>query len=143
MSKIKNILLNKEAFMYIIFGVLTTAVDYIAAILCFHGAGFGEITSNNIAWILSVAFAYITNKLFVFESKSFQGRVLFKEIVSFLSARVITLIMADIIIWISARLNIDFLMAKIASSIVVIAANYIFSKLIIFKDNQKKTEVKK
>ena len=128
MNKIKNIFFNKEAFMYLIFGVLTTAVDYIVALLCFHGAGFGEITSNNIAWLVSVAFAYITNKLFVFESKSFQGRVLFKEIVSFLSARIITLIMADIII-----LNTDFLTAKIVSSVVVIVANYIFSKLIIFR----------
>lgn len=133
MNKIKNIFFNKEAFMYLIFGVLTTAVDYIVALLCFHGAGFGEITSNNIAWLVSVAFAYITNKLFVFESKSFQGRVLFKEIVSFLSARIITLIMADIIIWGASELNTDFLTAKIVSSVVVIVANYIFSKLIIFR----------
>ena len=133
MNKIKNIFFNKEAFMYLIFGVLTTAVDYIVALLCFHGAGFGEITSNNIAWLVLVAFAYITNKLFVFESKSFQGRVLFKEIVSFLSARIITLIMADIIIWGASELNTDFLTAKIVSSVVVIVANYIFSKLIIFR----------
>ncbi len=133
MNKIKNIFFNKEAFMYLIFGVLTTAVDYIVALLCFHGAGFGEITSNNIAWLVSVAFAYITNKLFVFESKSFQGRVLFKEIVSFLSARIITLIMADLIIWGASELNTDFLTAKIVSSVVVIVANYIFSKLIIFR----------
>ena len=133
MNKIKNIFFNKEAFMYLIFGVLTTAVDYIVALLCFRGAGFGEITSNNIAWLVSVAFAYITNKLFVFESKSFQGRVLFKEIVSFLSARIITLIMADIIIWGASELNTDFLTAKIVSSVVVIVANYIFSKLIIFR----------
>ncbi len=133
MNKIKNIFFNKEAFMYLIFGVLTTAIDYIVALLCFHGAGFGEITSNNIAWLVSVAFAYITNKLFVFESKSFQGRVLFKEIVSFLSARIITLIMADIIIWGASELNTDFLTAKIVSSVVVIVANYIFSKLIIFR----------
>lgn len=132
MNKIKKIFFNREAIMYLIFGVLTTVVDYIAALFCFHGIKLGEITSNNIAWLISVAFAYITNKLFVFESKSFQGRVLFKEIVSFLSARIITLIMADIIIWGASKLNIGFLSAKIASSVVVIAANYIFSKLIIF-----------
>jgi len=55
-----------------------------------------------------------------------------KEIVSFLSARIITLIMADIIIWGASELTIGFLAAKIASSVVVIAANYVFSKLIIF-----------
>ncbi len=132
MDKIKHIFFNKEAFMYLVFGVLTTVVDYIAALACFHGAKFSEITSNNIAWLISVAFAYITNKLFVFESKSFQAKILVKEIVSFLSARIITLIMADIIIWGASELTIGFLAAKIASSVVVIAANYVFSKLIIF-----------
>lgn len=135
MNKIKHIFFNKEAFMYLVFGVLTTVVDYIVALACFHGAEFSEITSNNIAWLISVAFAYITNKLFVFESNSFQGKVLVKEIVSFLSARIITLIMADIIIWGASELNIGFLTAKVASSVVVIVANYIFSKLIIFHKN--------
>lgn len=128
---------NKEMLMYLLFGVLTTAVDYIAALLCFEAAGIGEITSNNIAWVISVAFAYITNKLFVFESKSFQGKVLFKEIVSFLSARIITLIMADIIIWAATGLKISFLPAKIISSVFVVVANYIFSKLIIFRKNSQ------
>lgn len=123
--------------MYVVFGVLTTAVDYIAAVICYNAAGIGEIASNNIAWVVSVAFAYITNKLFVFESKSFQVKVLFKEVLSFLSARVITLIMADIIIWAATKLHIGFLPAKIISSVFVVAANYIFSKLIIFKKDSQ------
>ena len=78
-------------------------------------------------------FAFITNKLFVFDSKSFEWRVLLKELVSFVSARVITLLMADFIIWSAAMLGIGFLFAKIVSSVVVVVVNYIFSKLIIFK----------
>ena len=78
-------------------------------------------------------FAFITNKLFVFDSKSFEWRVLMKELVSFVSARVITLLMADFIIWSAAMLGIGFLFAKIVSSVVVVVVNYIFSKLIIFK----------
>lgn len=121
--------------MYVVFGVLTTAVDYFTAMICFQVGEISEITSNNIAWVISVIFAYITNKLFVFESKTFQIKVLLKEILSFLSARVITLIMADIIIWAATEFHISFLLAKIISSVVVVVANYIFSKLIIFKKN--------
>lgn len=138
MKRLKNIFFNKEAFMYVVFGVLTTAVDYLAAMICFKVWKIGEITSNNIAWVISVIFAYITNKLFVFESKTFQIKVLLKEILSFLSARVITLIMADIIIWAATKFHISFLLAKIISSVAVVVTNYIFSKLIIFKkDNQE------
>lgn len=59
--------------------------------------------------------------------------MLLKELVSFVSARVITLLMADFIIWSAAMLGIGFLFAKIVSSVVVVVVNYIFSKLIIFK----------
>ena len=59
--------------------------------------------------------------------------MLLKELVSFVSARVITLLMADFIIWSAAMLGIGFLLAKIISSVVVVVVNYIFSKLIIFK----------
>ena len=137
MNRIKKIFLNKEAFMYVLFGVLTTVVDYIAAVVCFKICKISEITSNNIAWVISVVFAYITNKLFVFESKSFQIKLLIKEILSFLSARVITLIMADIIIWAAVKCHIGFLAAKIISSVVVVITNYIFSKLIIFRKNNQ------
>ena len=56
--------------MYLIFGILTTLVDYIAAMCCFGLLDLGELTSNNIAWVVSVLFAFITNKLFVFDSTS-------------------------------------------------------------------------
>lgn len=134
MNNIKLLLSQgKEAMMYIMFGVLTTVVDYIVALGCFHFFDIGEIRSNNIAWVASVIFAYVTNKLFVFNSKSLEWNVLIKEIISFLSARVITLIMADIIIWIGAEVGIEFFVSKLISSVVVVIANYIFSKLIIFK----------
>ena len=133
MNKIKEIFgKSRETIMYLIFGILTTLVDYIAAMCCFGLLDLGELTSNNIAWVVSVLFAFITNKLFVFDSKSFEWRLL-KELVSFVSARVITLLMADFIIWSAAMLGIGFLFAKIVSSVVVVVVNYIFSKLIIFK----------
>ena len=141
MKTIKEIVLKyRETWSYLVFGVLTTVVDYIVALLCFEAIGWGELTSNNIAWAVSVAFAYITNKLFVFESKSFQWKVLVKEIGAFVSARVLTLIIADAIILGAKYLNIGFLIAKVISSVFVIIFNYIFSKLFIFKHKGKEKE---
>lgn len=141
MKTVKEMIIKyKETWSYLVFGVLTTVVDYIVAILCFEVIGLGELFSNNVAWAVSVAFAYITNKLFVFESKSFQWEILAKEIVAFVSARVVTLIIADVIILGAKYLNIEFLIAKIISSVFVIVFNYIFSKLFIFKSKGKEKE---
>lgn len=141
MKTIKALLLKyRETWSYLVFGVLTTVVDYVVAMLCFEAVGMGELTSNNIAWAVSVAFAYITNKLFVFESRVFQWKVLAREIVSFVSARVLTLLVADVIILGAKYLGISFLLGKIVSSVFVIVFNYIFSKLFIFRNKGKEKE---
>lgn len=79
----------KEIVLYLVFGVLTTVVNLVF----FHL--FNKITdvlvSNIIAWIAAVIFAYVTNKLFVFESKSWAPKVIGREIPSFAAARLITL----------------------------------------------------
>lgn len=125
--------IKKETFLYLVFGVLTTIVDYAVAMFLFHGLHTGELTANNVAWCASVLFAYLTNKLLVFEAKSFEFHVICKEILTFVSARVITLLMADVIIWGAAHIGISFLVSKLLSSILVVIANYIFSKFWIFK----------
>ncbi len=130
----------RETWSYLVFGVLTTLVDYVVAMLCFEAAGLGELTSNNIAWAVSVIFAYITNKLFVFASKSFEGKVIAKEIVSFVSARVVSLIVADIIILVAKKLGTGFFIGKVISSVFVIIFNYILSKMFIFKTKGKEKE---
>ena len=124
---------KKEGILYLIFGILTTAVDYMVAMCCFELLGMGELMANNIAWVVSVIFAYITNKIFVFQSKSMERKVLIREIFSFFSARVLTLLLADVIIFVAVRLHIGFFWAKIISSVFVVIANYILSKLYIFK----------
>lgn len=126
---------NRETISYTIFGVLTTIVDYAASYLLFYKIGLSEITSNNIAWVLAVLFAYITNKIFVFESKEVGIKVLFKEIISFAGARFVTLIITDIFLVIAKHIGMDFLIAKLAISVIVIILNYFFSKLFIFKKN--------
>ena len=124
----------KEIIMYGIMGVLTTIVNIIVFAICEKIIGINALVSNVIAWIGSVIFAYITNKLFVFESKSFKKEILIKEIISFTSARIFSLLLEEVIIYVMIDImNINSLIVKVFSNIVVIVVNYIFSKLVIFK----------
>ena len=127
----------KELIMYGIMGVLTTIINIIAFTICEKTFGIAALVSNVIAWVIAVIFAYITNKLLVFESKSFKKEVLIKEITSFTSARIFSLILEEIIIYVMIDLmNINSLIVKVFSNIVVIVINYIFSKLVIFKKKE-------
>ena len=135
MNKFIKKLLNKETIVYLVFGVLTTAVDYAAFAALHYGLNINEIVANTIAWALAVAFAYITNKLFVFESKSFDMKTLLKEIPSFVLARVLSLIVTNVFLVFAGYIGMNMLLAKALISVVVILLNYIFSKLFIFKKN--------
>jgi len=87
-----------------------------------------------ISWVLSVSFAYVTNKLFVFES---HGSIL-KEVVKFASSRLGTLAMEMILMYLLVTvLNFNDSICKISVQFVVIVANYILSKLLVFKEENK------
>ena len=88
MNNLIKKMLNRETLVYLVFGVLTTAVDYISFAVFYYVLDLNEVLSNTIAWAFAVAFAYITNKLFVFNSKSFELKLLIKEISSFVIARI-------------------------------------------------------
>ena len=133
MNKILCKLLNKETIIYIVFGVLTTAVDYISFTALNYGLHMNEIVGNTIAWAFAVAFAYITNKLFVFESKSFALKTLAKELPSFILARVLSLVVTNAFLIFAKYISMNMLLAKAIVSVAVIVINYVFSKLFIFK----------
>lgn len=138
----------KEVITYIIFGVLTTLVNF-ASFWLFNRI-LGErlyLVNNIIAWVIAVIFAYITNKLFVFESKSWRANTVFKEVAEFLGARIFSLIIEEGGLWLFVDiLNFDSfsfsvlgfeitgkLIAKVVLAVIVVILNYIFSKFIIFK----------
>ncbi len=127
--------LNKETISYTIFGVLTTVVDFVVFALLHYIFSINEIVANTIAWIFAVATAYITNKLFVFESKSFRFSVIKHELPSFILARVFSLIITDIFLAFASIIHLNALLAKLIISVVVIVSNYVFSKLFIFKNS--------
>ena len=125
----------KGVFWYLVFGVVTTVVNIAAYHLCYEVWGVPNVPSNIIAWVLSVAVAFVTNKLWVFDSKSFAPVVLLPELWKFVSCRLITGVMDTAIMWV----GVDLLggpgtAVKIGSNVLVVVLNYIFSKLIIFKD---------
>lgn len=142
-SKGENIMKNKilqykEIISYIFFGGCTTLVNIVIYYACSYVIGLNTVVSTIVAWILSVVFAYITNKIYVFESDSFELKVIRNEIVSFFGCRIATGIM-DLIIMV---VFVDWLLypdliIKIISNILVILINYIASKLFIFNSPKK------
>ncbi len=130
----------EEIINYLIVGGLTTVVSlivYYGCVLIFLDPknAFELQIANVISWIISVAFAYVTNRIFVFKSKN---KNYFKEIASFVGARIATLFMDMLTMFLLVTvLNGNDKIAKIISQIIVIVANYVFSKLFVFKKSKK------
>lgn len=135
MSKIKELYLKyKEVINYLFFGGCTFLVSIISFYLFNKVLAFNEHIANVISWILAVSFAYVTNKKYVFESKTEDKKDLLKEIGSFVSARLLTLVMEEIILVVGVNLlHIDSMIVKIVAQVIVIVSNYFLSKLFIFK----------
>lgn len=130
----------KEAILYIIFGGFTFLTNLITYVVCTRLFNIDILISNTIAWIVSVVFAYITNKIFVFESKETKLSYVIKEFSSFVGCRIFSGVVELVIIFLMATLaGINDLIVKIVTNVVVIILNYVCSKLIIFK---KKDESK-
>lgn len=128
----------ESVILYLIFGVLTTLVNFVAYHICYTKLQFPNLLSNTIAWILSVLFAFITNKIWVFKSKSFGLSKLAQELFAFVTARLFTGFLDTAIMFVGVDvLKQNWIIAKIVSSVVVVILNYIFSKLFIFRKNKE------
>ncbi len=139
MQKIKELIKKyEELIKYLIIGVLTTAINYVVFVIFVNAIKIDMHASNIIAWIVSVIFAYFTNKLFVFESKSFEIKVMIKEIFAFGAARIFSLLLEEVILYVFVNLlSMNQLIIKLIANIIVIIVNYILSKFIIFKKPKK------
>lgn len=124
----------KSVLSYLFFGVCTTAINVVVYNVCYERLGIENIPSVIIAWFIAVAFAYATNKLFVFESKVFEKRALLKEILSFYSCRILTGLFDVAIMYLAVDvMSGNSTIWKIISNLVVIALNYVASRMFIFK----------
>ena len=153
---------TREIVTYIIFGVLTTAVNLVTfyitkqifisigwdgvfnamlgsagweKALALLGSGTDYLDATVIAWTVAVIFAFVTNKLIVFESKSCKPAVAGKEFVGFIGARLFSLLVELLCMFIMVTLlHWNEFVAKVIVQIIVVILNYVFSKLIIFKN---------
>ena len=147
---------KKEITLYIIFGILTTLVSWSMYILFVSLFSLSVLVSNALSWICSVCFAFVTNKIWVFDSESWKMRTLIKEGITFVSSRAVTGIMEilgvpllsligfdRIFYGIARKIDISIklfytegIYSKAVFAVLVIILNYVFSKLFVFKDSK-------
>lgn len=133
----------KEMIMYLIFGVATTVVNWVVYGALMQIPSMSMTIANAIAWAAAVLFAFVTNKWFVFESKTLEPASLVKEFGMFVGSRVLTGIIEiaglPILYYLGMNQSIfgvEGFAAKIVVSVVVIILNYVFSKILVFKDKK-------
>lgn len=138
-NKIKDLLIKyKEVISYLFFGVLTTAVDFVSYYILTRLLSLDEGFSNVLAQFLAIVFAYVTNKLFVFEDKTNTIKSLIIQFGKFFSLRLVTLVINTVLFIIMIdKLGINDMITKAIVSVIVIILNYVFSKLIVFKAKEK------
>ena len=123
-----------DVLAYLIFGVLTTVVNYLVYLPLYNGAGLSATVSNAVAWVVAVAFAFLTNKPFVFKSHDWSAKTVFPELGKFLGCRIGSGLMETGIIFLFVDLlRWDGNIMKLATSVLVVIVNYVGSKLLVFK----------
>jgi uncharacterized membrane protein YfhO/putative flippase GtrA len=130
----------REMVFYLFFGAATTFINWCVYGLAVRFAGFSITAGNVIAWVAAVVFAFITNKIWVFQSRSWQPPVLLREGSAFLGARIFSGLVEIAGVPILYRIGLNYPLlgiegfaAKVVVSVIVIVLNYFFSKLIIFR----------
>ena len=126
-----------DVLTYLFFGVLTTAVNYSVYLPCYNWLHWSAGLSNVLAWVVAVAFAFTTNKPFVFKSHDWSWNVLWPELTKFVGCRIgsgvletaILLVTVDLLRW---NGNIW----KLITAVLVVVLNYIGSKFLVFKNKK-------
>ena len=134
-SKIRALIVKYwDIVSYLFFGVLTTVVNYLVYLPLYNGLGMSATVSNAIAWVVAVAFAYLTNKPFVFKSFDWSMKTVIPELAKFVGCRIGSGSMETLIL----LLTVDILgwngnIWKLLTSVLVVIFNYIGSKLLVFR----------
>lgn len=148
---------TKEILLYIIFGVLTTLVNWLIYALLANIFSLSILVSNALSWAGAVVFAFVTNKIWVFDSKSWNIRTVIQEGIAFLASRAMTGVIEifgvpllsltgfdNIFYGIAGKLHLSFqlfytkgIYSKAALAVIVIILNYVFSKLLVFREKKE------
>lgn len=133
MRNIKKII-NTQTILYVIFGILTTIVNLISYYFFSNIMSINYLISNMISWIISVLFAYITNKFYVFNSKDTSKDIIIKEFIKFVNCRLTSGIIEMILLFLLVdMLAVNDIISKLVIGVIVVILNFIFSKLFVFK----------
>ena len=119
---------------YLFFGVCTTVVNYLIYIPCYNFWGMSASASNMVAWVVAVAFAYLTNKPFVFKSNDWSAKTVIPELTKFVGCRIGSGVAETIVLF----LAVDLLgwngnIWKLVTQVMVTVMNYVASKLVVFR----------
>ena len=130
---------HKEVLLYLLFGGLTTVVS-IGSYAWFNvKLGINELIANIISWIFAVLFAYVTNKIWVFQSRSLRLHELAADICKFFGGRLLTLLVEEVILFVFITLlHGNSVLVKVAAQVVIVILNYIISKLFVFREKKEK-----
>lgn len=153
----------REIILYLIFGVLTTAVSFVTYFLLFHvgvsliGAAYEwyvRIAAQILQWVAGVLFAFFTNKKYVFGDTNTQTRHMWRKLAEFSASRVLTLVLDTVLTFgivallgalsyeaillplVKIPLSAD-LIAKCVAAVFVIVGNYVLSKLFVFRKSRE------
>ena len=138
MTAIELLKRYKSFIAYAFFGVCTTLVNLLSYHLFYVALGVPNVPSTLIAWLLAVLFAYVTNKLWVFDSKSWAFTVVIPELIKFLVCRIATGVLDVGIMWFAVdKMQWNAMAWKLMSNVIVIVLNYVASKLVIFVKKEK------
>ena len=125
---------NTELVSYLFVGVATTVVNYVVYYIATRMLGMGVIAGTWTAWVFAVAFGYAANKAFVFKTHCENTAALVKEAVSFFAMRLVSLGMETVLMFVTVEvMGLNDLVMKLIVNLVVIIANYVFSKMFIFR----------
>ncbi len=135
MTKIKQLWQQYASVIsYLVFGVLTTVVNIGVFDVLDTYAHWNYQVATVLAWFISVLFAYITNKLWVFDSKTTTSQALMTELGSFFFFRILSLFMDMAMMWLGISvLHASPLLTKVVDNVVIVVVNYLFSRVFIFK----------
>ena len=131
----------KSVILYIIFGGMTTVIDWTVSFLLYYLWGEAiDATpillhgANVIAWVAAVTFAYVTNRIWVFESKRRGFVPIVCEIAAFAGGRVLTLLLQEVIMGVFCTwLGLNEYLFKLVAAVLVIILNYFISKILVFR----------
>lgn len=134
-QKLRSLLVKYwDILTYLVFGVLTTVVNYAVYLPVYNFCGISAAVSNMIAWVAAVAFAFLTNKPFVFHSHDWSAQTVLPELTKFVSCRIASGALETVILFLSVDcMNWNGNIWKLVTQVLVIIINYVGSKLLVFR----------